>query len=90
MIDWITGEKFVGVADMVYYPEGVKDCNPLENTFCPCALKEKNIVYTHTLYVRQLFEEIKKIPVKFVVVTHNCDENINESYLPLPDNVIRW
>ena len=90
MTDWITGEKFIGVADFVYYPKGAKDCNPLENTFCPCALKEKNIVYTHTLYVRQLFEEIKKIPVKFVVVTHNCDENINESYLPLPDNVIRW
>lgn len=89
-MDWITGEKFVGVSDMVYYPEGAKDCNPLENTFCPCALKERNIVYTHTLYVRQLFDIISKIPVEFVVVTHNCDENVDESYLPIPDNVVHW
>jgi len=89
MIDWITGEKFVGVADFVYYPEGVKDCNPLVNTFCYCDLKETNIVYTHTMYVRQLFDAIRKLKSKFIVVTHNCDENVNDASI-LPDNVIKW
>jgi len=89
MIDWITGEKFVGVADLVYYPKGVKDCNPLINTYCPCALKERNIIYTHTLYVRQLFEEIRKLKCEFIIITHNCDVNVDNSYT-IPDNVIRW
>ena len=89
MIDWITGEKFVGVADLVYYPKGVKDCTPLINTYCPCALKERNIIYTHTLYVRQLFEEIRKLKCEFIIITHNCDVNVDNSYT-IPDNVIRW
>jgi len=89
MIDFITGEKFVKVADLVYYPKGVKDCNPLVNTYCPCALKEKTIIYTHTLYVRQLFEEIKKLKCKFIIITHNCDVNVDESFI-VPDNVIKW
>lgn len=89
MMDWITGEKFVGVADLVYYPKGVKDCNPLVNTYCPCALKERNIVYTHTMYVRQLFEEIKRLKCEFVIVTHNCDVNVDDSF-QVPDNVIHW
>ena len=87
--NWITGEKFVELADFVYYPKGAKDCNVLENTFCPCAMKERNIIYTHTLYVKQLFEEIKQIPVEFIIITHNCDENVDESY-EIPGNVIRW
>ncbi|MDH7554334.1 MAG: hypothetical protein QHH74_11825 [Spirochaetota bacterium] len=89
MIDFIQGQRFWEIADMVYYPEGAKDCNPLENTFCPCALKERNIIYTHTMYVKQLFEIIKKIPVKFVIITHNCDENVDNSYV-VPDNVVMW
>ena len=90
MIDWITGEKFIGIADLVFYPQGAKDCNPLENTFCECMLKEKNIVYTHTLYVKQLFKRIAGLKCEFIIITHNCDENVNESYLPLPDNVKCW
>ena len=90
MIDWIQGEKFVKIADLVFYPEGVKDCNPLENTYCPCALKEHNIVYTHTLYVKQLFEEIKKVrKCKFIVITHNCDVNVDSTF-EVPDNVLHW
>lgn len=89
MIDWITGEKFVTVADMVYYPDGVKDCNPLKNTFCHCALKEKNIIYTHTMYVKELFDKIRGLKCEFVIVTHNCDKNVNDASF-LPDNVIRW
>jgi hypothetical protein len=91
MTDWITGEKFIGIADMVYAPESTKgDCNPLTNTFCPCALKEINIVYTHTMYVNELFDKIRKLKsCKFIVITHNCDTNVNDAS-NLPDNVIRW
>ena len=89
MTDWIIGEKFVDIADMVFYPEGVKDCNPLKNTFCPLCLKEMNVVYTHTLYVKQLFEKINRLNCKFIVITHNCDENVDETY-KIPANVVRW
>jgi hypothetical protein len=89
MIDWITGEKFVHTADLVYYPKGAKDCNPLVNTYCPCALKERTIIYTHTMYVHQLFDEIRKLKAEFVIVTHNCDANVDDSY-NIPDNVVRW
>jgi hypothetical protein len=89
MIDFIQGQRFWEIADMVYYPKGAKDCNPLENTYCPCALKERNIIYTHTMYVRQLFEEIKKLKCVFVIVTHNCDENVDDSF-QVPNNVIKW
>jgi hypothetical protein len=90
MIDWIQGEKFPTIADFVYYPEGAKDCNPLLNTFCHCALKKHNIIYTHTLYVKQLFDEIRKLKCcTFTIITHNCDENINDASI-LPDNVVMW
>lgn len=90
MIDWIQGQRFWEIADFVYYPEGAKDCNPLKNTFCHCTLKKHNIVYTHTLYVKQLFDKIRKLKdCKFIIITHNCDENINDASI-LPDNVIKW
>jgi len=91
MVDWITGEKFIGIADMVYAPENTKgDRNPLVNTFCTCDLKTTNIIYTHTMYVKELFDKIQKLKsCKFVVITHNCDENVSDISI-LPDNVIRW
>ena len=91
MTDWIKGERFIEIADMVYKPEVTKgDCTPLTNTFCPCDLKKTNIVYTHTMYVNELFDKIRKLKsCKFVVVTHNCDANVNDASI-LPDNVIRW
>ena len=87
--DFITGEKFITLADMVYYPKGADDANPLENTFCFGGLKELSIVYTHTLYVKKLFELIDRIKARFIVITHNCDEIVDDSYV-VPGNVIKW
>ena len=91
MTDWITGEKFIGIANMVFAPENTKgDCNSLVSTFCLCDLKEINIIYTHTVYVKELFDKIRKLKsCEFVVITHNCDANVNNAFI-LPDNVIHW
>lgn len=90
MKDYITGEKFIGIADMVFalVNQG-GDCNPLINTFCHCALKEKNIVYTHTMYVKSLFEDIRGLKAEFVIVSHNCDTNVDETF-KVPSNVKKW
>jgi mannosyltransferase OCH1-like enzyme len=90
--DWIQGDKFKGVADFVYAPSKPSgdDYDHLQNTFDVSQLKDGvNIVYTHTFYVKQLFEIIKNLKQKFVIITHNGDEDINSTY-SLPDNVIRW
>jgi hypothetical protein len=89
MVDWIQGEKFVGVADMVFSPKNERDCNPLVNTFSVKGLKATNIIYTHTMYVQQLFRMIKGVRGRFIVVSHNCDENVDDSYI-IPSNVCRW
>jgi hypothetical protein len=91
MMDWIQGQKFIELADFVYTPEiKVKgDYYNLPNTFSTVNLKKKNIVYTHTLYVDQLFELIKDLKQKFIIITHNCDKNVDGSY-ELPSNVIKW
>lgn len=90
-IDWIQGEKFKNVADFIYAPV-VKlpgDYDNLQNTFDEKRLKDVNIVYTHTMYVQSLYDILDRLNEQFVVVTHNSDENINESY-EAPDNVLRW
>lgn len=94
MMDYITGEKFISIGDFIYKPsndnrDGNPDCNPLVNTFCHCALKEKNIIYTHTMYVKQLFDEIRGLKCEFVIVSHNCDTNVDESF-KIPSNVKKW
>jgi hypothetical protein len=93
-MDWITGERFISVGDSTYSPI-VKipgDYDNLPNTFDLSKLKEineVNIVYTHAAYIRQLFVVIAGIKRKFVVVTHNWDTNIDDTFI-VPDNVIRW
>lgn len=89
----ITGEKFYNVADFIYSPNikpEFDDYNKLENTFNLDKLKDKNIIYTHTLYVKHLINIIKELKdKKFVLITHNSDLNIDETY-EIPENVIFW
>ena len=91
MIDWIQGEKFKALADFTYSPvmkmEG--DYDNLPNTFDTARLKDMNVVYTHTMYAKQLFEIIKELPQKFIIITHNSDVNVDDSF-SLPNNVIKW
>jgi len=91
MEDVIQGDLFETVGHLTYAPvvRSDGDYSGLRNTFTidKCILHNPCIVYTHTLYVKGLFDMLKDINNKFVVVTHNCD--INVDFLP-PDNVIKW
>jgi hypothetical protein len=91
MEDVIQGDKFETIGHLTYAPslkiDG--DYSGLRNTFTidRCIVHNPCIVYTHTFYVKGLFDMLKDINNKFIVVTHNCDTNVN--FLP-PDNVIKW
>jgi hypothetical protein len=90
-MDWITGEKFFTITDFVYTPKEVTkdDYYVLPNTLDLGKLKDKNIVYTHTMYVKRLFEVISDVKNEFIVISHNCDVNVDASFR-LPENVVRW
>jgi len=110
-IDFIQGQRFKQIADATYSPE-VKtdgDYDNLPNTFALSKVGNEGrpyIVYTHTMYVADLFEEIKKSDRRFVVITHNSDNYItndsvvwmhNGNGIPslvqpivIPQNVVRW
>jgi hypothetical protein len=90
--NFITGEKFYACADMIYSPDikpEFDDYNVQINTFDKEKLKDLNTIYTHTLYVKYLFDEIKDLPNKFIIITHNSDINIDYSF-HIPNNVIKW
>lgn len=91
MNDWIQGDKFKAIADWLYAPEikSGEDYDNLQNTLDLKSLKDNDIIYTHTFYVKQLFEVISKIDTKLRIITHNSDQNVDESY-QLPSNVIKW
>jgi hypothetical protein len=90
-MDFIQGQKFKDIADFLYSPivKAPDDYDNLVNTFDTALLEDVNIVYTHTMYVKQLFKIIEELPQRFVVITHNSDVNIDNSF-SVPDNVIKW
>lgn len=90
-MDWIQGQKFWEIADFIYMPVTRRqdDYSMLPNTFEVDKLEDINIVYTHTFYVRQLFSLLAELPQRFVVITHNSDVNIDDSFL-VPNNVVKW
>jgi hypothetical protein len=90
-MDWIQGQKFWEIVDFIYTPKDFvgDDYSKLPNTLSKDKLKDINIVYTHTMYVKQLFDLLDLFNNKFVVISHNGDVNIDDSY-EAPDNVIRW
>lgn len=88
--DWLQGEKFKDIADFVYTPfiKAPDDYYMYPNTFEPEKLKNKNIVYTHTIYLPKLLRIIEHLPQKFVIISHNHDVNIDASF-KIPDNVVK-
>jgi len=106
-MDFIQGEKFFEVADSTYALK-VKmpdDYYNLANTVNWNELKDVNVIYTHTMYVTALFNIIKYLEQKFIIITHNSDcriekqgiitpagNNIQRKIEPcsIPDNVIKW
>ena len=91
MFDFITGEKFAGIADFIFTPEIVAsdDYYKYPSTFNIGRLKDRNIVYTHTMYVKSLFKVIEDIQKDFIIISHNSDVNVDESF-KLPANVLKW
>ncbi len=83
MFDFIQGDKFKSLgANFAPEIKQPGDYDNLVNTF-----NGERIVYTHSMYAKDLFEKIKNIKSEFVVITHNAD--INVDFAP-PDNVIKW
>jgi hypothetical protein len=87
----ITGEKFKSVADFIFAPEkrGDGDYDGLQNTLNLNKLRDGNIIYTHTIYVKQLFELMNTTDKKYVLVSHNGDENINSTF-KYGSNLLHW
>jgi hypothetical protein len=98
---WIQGERFITLANYIYAPErGYKDNDNdainnfpatdyryLKNTLDIGSLFDGDIIYTHTFYAAQLFDELKNFKRRVKLITHNCDINVNFSP---PDCVTRW
>jgi hypothetical protein len=90
-MNFIQGDKFETVGHSTFAPEkrSSGDYSQLPNTFDKekCLQYNPCIVYTHTFYVKELFDVIKNIKHEFIVVTHNCDTNVD--FEP-PANVVKW
>lgn len=88
-MSWIQGDKFEKIGDFTFSPmiRNGGDYSRLPSTFNPEKLNDMNIIYTHTFYVKQLFAVIAPMRQKFIIITHNCDMNID---FPPPDNVVKW
>jgi len=90
-MDWVTGDKFKSLGDFTFSPHirYRDDYDGLINTFNPDGVLDECIIYTHTFYAKQLFEQIKKIDKGVILVTHNSDLNVDDSF-KIPDNIIKW
>jgi glycosyltransferase involved in cell wall biosynthesis len=91
--DYIQGDKFQALAKWVFSPS-IKwfpddDYRSLVNTLNLKFLQDYDIVYTHTFYVKDFFEVIKRTDKKVILISHSCDSNIDETYL-IPDNIVKW
>lgn len=73
------------MADFCFAPakRANDDYNKLKNTM----VEPEGIIYTHTMYVRELFDIIEKTDKEVVVITHNSDGRAD---ITPPDNVKRW
>lgn len=90
-MDWITGEKFKDLANFTFAPtlRSYDDYDNLINSFHLDKVYNGCIIYTHTFYVKKLFEILGGTTKQVYVITHNSDMNIDDSFT-VPDNVIRW
>jgi len=107
MMDWIQGDKFMRMADFAFFPHVRQsdDYYGFPNTFNINNLKDRNIVFTMPFYVNRLFDIIRPLKNKFIVITHNGDNRIDPDGIVtlsgtgltvsvdpyfIPENVIKW
>ena len=90
-MDFITGEKFETVGKHVFAP--VKrlgdDYGHLINTVNLHSLQNGDIIYTHTFYVKQLFEVLRFMSGRLTIVTHNADTRVDDTF-HIPECVEKW
>ena len=108
MIDFIQGEQFKTLAKYTYAPK-IKilkgDYDDLQNTVDWSSLKDGDIIYTHMMYTKQLFDILLYFNAKIILITHSCDCSIEDygvrvpdghgetkelHYFTIPNNVIKW
>ncbi len=106
-MDFIQGNKFTTIADFTFSPpvKFMDDYYNLPNTLDISRLKDKNTIFTTPFYAKELFNVIRHLPQKFVIITHNGDNfvgndgvgymdgkghHIRTDYFTIPDNVIKW
>ncbi len=88
----IQGDKFTHVSSCVFSPNIKKkytDYDKLNNTFSLESLERVNLVYMHTMYVKEFFCIINNLNNKFILISHNSDDNIDRSY-SIPTNLLYW
>jgi hypothetical protein len=92
-MDWIQGNKFQTLAKWTYRPEIKAACDyaNFPSTFNRKLLEDNDIIYTQGFheYKKPLLEDIRKSEKKVILISHNCDNPIDGTYI-LPDNVIKW
>jgi hypothetical protein len=82
--DLITGEKFVGICDAVWFHYEPRGFDPGATSTC--------FFYSDTEQVEELFERLPRSPDRqVVVVTHNADRGVTADMVDkLPPNVVAW
>ena len=90
-MDWIQGDKFKALTIHHYAPKekGQDDYDSLQNTLNLHNLKNGDIIYTHGIYVKKLFAILQYMSGRLIVVSHNSDVNIDDSFV-IPDCVEKW
>jgi len=80
---YISGDSFRALADHIFDETG---------TFDPKAVTHKSIVFARSDMLKEYFETIHpEIAEKYILITHNSDENIDERYRDkLDDKIIHW
>ena len=97
-MDWIQGNKFRDLARWHYAPakgQGIRVKNTfLEDHYCyivntldKSKVVDGDIIYTPTFFADSLIKELENFDKEVIVITHNCDTNMDFSP---PDCVINW
>jgi len=90
-MNWVQGDRFIDIADFTFSPPKCSkdDYCKLVNTLNLHHLKNGNVIYTHTMYVKELFEILSMVSGRVTVVSHNSDINVDDSF-KVPDSVEKW
>jgi len=93
MKDIIQGDKFKGLANHIFAPviKSRGDYDNLQNTLNLHNLCNGDIIYTHTMYAKQLFDILPFNSGDLILVTHNSDINVdNKLAFEVPNCIVKW